>query len=98
MARLARRAPEQVATRELLERNGCAAHQTRLTGPAVDVDLASVLVDARLAPHGLGRVFVADGVYAAVAYPSGMSATRSAQIASNSSRRRNLPGIFGSMP
>lgn len=39
-----------------------------LVRPAVDVDLAAVVVDAGRAAHGLGGVLGADGVDAVVAY------------------------------
>src|SRR5579875_3315159 len=65
--RLALLAPEEVAAGEHLGRHGGAADQALLAGPAVDVDLAPVLVDARVTAHGFGSVLGVHRVDAAVA-------------------------------
>src|SRR4029077_11274837 len=69
--RLTARTPEKVASLEHRGAHPGAADQARLTVAPVDVDLAPVVVAARLPAHRLRRVLRADGVDPAGAHTIG---------------------------
>src|SRR4051812_30075092 len=67
--RLTMATPKEIPSGQQLCAHPGPAHQARLARPAVDVDLATVVVLARRTAHRLGRVLGPDGVDGAGADP-----------------------------